>query len=40
MTTATTTRVHLDHRRRTWVGRLRRRLLRKLSGSVPARMLR
>jgi hypothetical protein len=40
MTMATTTRVHLDHRRRTWVSRLCHRPLRKLSGSVPARTLR
>jgi hypothetical protein len=39
MVTATTTRVHLDHHRRTWVGHLRRRSLRILSGSVPARTL-
>jgi hypothetical protein len=39
MTMATTTRVHLDHRRQTWVGRLRRRPLRILSRSVPARTL-
>jgi hypothetical protein len=40
MTTATTARVHLDHHHQTWVGRLRRQPLRKLSGSVPARTLR
>jgi hypothetical protein len=39
MTTTTTARVHLDLYRRTWVGRLRRQLLRKLSRSVPTRTL-
>ena len=38
MTSTTTTRVHLDLRRRTWVGRLRRRLcpLRTIRGSGSA----
>jgi hypothetical protein len=40
MTTATTIRVHLDHRHQTWVSHLHRRPLRKLSESVLARMLR